>query len=103
MRELNLYLDMTEDDLARLFLLARRHHEHSDNLTANDIRVGECYSNGALDDQWAVRRVTAERDGGLVAYREISGPGAPREGACSRDEFAAWAHHRVDTASLAGS
>ena len=101
MRELNLYLDMTEDDMARLYLLARRHHEESDRLEAGDICIGECYSNGAPGEHWAVRRVVAERDGGHIVYREISGPAAASEGMCPREAFAQWAHHRVDPAELA--
>ena len=101
MRELNLYLDMTEDDMARLYLLARRHHQQSDGLTPEDIRVGECYSNGAPGAHWAVRKVIGEQAGGQVVYHEISGPHAPSEGVCPRDVFAEWARHRVDASALA--
>ena len=101
MRELNLYLDMTEDDLARLFLLARRHHAQGDNVTADEIRVGECYSNGLPGEGWAVRRVTGEQEDGRLQYREISGPGTPSAGECSREDLARWAHHRVDPGALA--
>ncbi|WP_019024183.1 MULTISPECIES: HPP family protein [unclassified Thioalkalivibrio] len=95
MRDLNLYLDMTEDDLARLYLLARRHHEHPDAIDPADIRPGQCYSNGAQDHAWSVRKVLA-RDGELITYRVISGAGVPEEGRCSVTDFVAWAHHRLD-------
>ena len=101
MRELNLYLDMTEDDIARLFLLARRHHAQGDGLTADDIRVGECYSNDAVAGQWSVRKVIDETPGGVLSYQIISGPGAPGEGRATREAFARWAYHRVDPAALA--
>ncbi|WP_018862375.1 MULTISPECIES: HPP family protein [unclassified Thioalkalivibrio] len=95
MRDLNLYLDLTEDDLARLYLLARRHHEHPDAIELDDIQSGQCYSNGAQDGAWSVRKVLA-RDDGQVTYRVISGAGVPEEGHCPVADFVAWAHHRVD-------
>lgn len=101
MRELNLYLDMTEDDLARLYLLARRHHELRDPITTKDIRPGACYSNGACDNQWSVRKVLA-RDNGRLTYRTISGTDAPAEGHCSIEDFVAWAHHQLPPGHLHG-
>lgn len=95
MRDLNLYLDLTEDDLARLYLLARRHHAHPDPIDPADVQPGQCYSNGAQDDAWSVRKVLV-RDGDQIIYRIISGAGVPNEGRCPVTDFAAWAHHRVD-------
>ncbi|HDP88476.1 MAG TPA: HPP family protein [Thioalkalivibrio sp.] len=101
MRELNLYLDMTEDDMARLYLLARRHHEEADQVGADDIRIGECYSNGPVGPGWLVRKVIGLSDDDRVIYREICGPPtAETGGATSREDFARWAHHRVDPARL---
>lgn len=95
MRDLNLYLDMTEDDLARLYLLARRHHEHPDTIEPEAVQPGQCYSNGAQDHAWSVRKVLA-RDGDQITYRVISGAGAPEQGQCPVADFVAWAHHRLD-------
>ncbi|MDX5334369.1 MAG: HPP family protein [Gammaproteobacteria bacterium] len=101
MRELNLYLDMTEDDMARLYLLARRHHEEADHVAAEDIRVGECYSNGPVGPDWVVRKVIGLGEDDRVVYREIGGAGKPENGGtASREDFARWAHHRVDPTQL---
>ncbi|WP_024327317.1 HPP family protein [Thioalkalivibrio sp. AKL19] len=94
MREMNLYLDLTEDDLARLYLLARRHHHHPDPITPNAIRPGTCFSNGKGDADWAVRRVL-EHDSGYVTYRNLAGPEAPHTGRATLEEFLDWAHHQL--------
>ncbi|WP_019558052.1 HPP family protein [Thioalkalivibrio sp. ALE12] len=95
MREMNLYLDLTEDDLARLYLLARRHHQHPDPITPEAIQPGACFSNGGTDADWAVRRVL-RRDGAQVIYRHLAGPEAPGEDRANLDDFLAWAHHRLE-------
>ncbi|WP_373024225.1 HPP family protein [Thioalkalivibrio sp.] len=94
MREMNLYLDLTKDDLARLYLLARRHHHHPDPITPDAIRPGTCFSNGKGDADWAVRRVL-ESDTGSVAYLNLAGPGAPHTGRTTLEEFLDWAHHQL--------
>ncbi len=99
MRELNLYLDMSEDDMARLYLLARRHHE-ADALDAGSIRVGECYSNGRPDPEWEIRKVIAREPDGRIRFRTLAGPHAPHEAECATDAFAAWACQRVDPGPL---
>ncbi|WP_018874901.1 HPP family protein [Thioalkalivibrio sp. ALJ7] len=94
MRELNLYLDLSEDDLARLYLLARRHHLAPDPIPPDAIQPGACFSNGASDADWAVRRVL-ERTGRDIRYRQLAGPGTPGVGEATLEEFLAWAHHQL--------
>ena len=95
MREMNLYLDLTEDDLARLYLLARRHHQQPDPITREAVQPGVCFSNGGKDADWAVRRVLS-RDDDHVVYRNLAGPEAPSEGRATLEEFLAWAHHALE-------
>ncbi|WP_026304829.1 HPP family protein [Thioalkalivibrio sp. AKL8] len=101
MREMNLYLDLTEDDLARLYLLARRHHQHPDPITPDAIQPDHCFSNGESDADWAVRRVL-RIDDGQVTYRNLAGPDTPGEDRATLEEFSAWAHHQLDPKSAPG-
>lgn len=101
MREMNLYLDLTEDELARLYLLARRHHQHPDPITPDAIQPDDFFRNGGSDADWAVRRVV-NIDDGQVTYRNIAGPEAPRQGRVTLAEFTAWAHNQLDPKSAPG-
>lgn len=98
MREMNLYVDMTEEDLARLYLLAKRHHASTAGLAPEEVCLGRCYSNGRVGAEWSVRKVIEESGPGPdahVVYRVVGGDSASERESCTRADFARWARYRV--------
>lgn len=98
MREMNLHMDITEEDLARLYHLAKRHHESTSNLREDEIENDAYYSNGRVGAEWSVRKIIEPRDArnrDTVHYLVVAGDGLGSFGSCSRSEFAEWACHRI--------
>ncbi|MFZ5659143.1 MAG: HPP family protein [Pseudomonadota bacterium] len=100
LRELDSFIDISEDDLARIYQLAARHAQQADSLDPELIRLGGFYSNGRYGESWAVRQVidvngTPDAPQGAIVYRVVAGKGAGRAAACSREEFARWAKYEV--------
>jgi CBS-domain-containing membrane protein len=98
LQQMNLYIDVSEDDLRRIYHLAR-HHTRS-RLTPADIQLGRYYSNGQYGEEWSVRRVIDESEvqGGerdQVIFRVVAGKGRRSTGAMTREEFAKWARYEV--------
>lgn len=95
MKQMNLILDITADDLVRLYALASKHSQ-SRHLAPEQIRLDHYYSNGLYGKLWQVRHVIDESaDGKQVIYKIVAGPGRRSTGTCSRDEFARWARYEV--------
>jgi len=97
MRKLDLYVDVTEQDLAEIFALATEHAQRSE-LPKENIRLGAYYSNGRYGEQWSVRQIVDEssdprRD--LVIYKAVAGADRRSTGSMSREEFARWAKYEV--------
>lgn len=95
--QLDLLVDVTEDDLARIYQLARRHASEN-HVPSEAIKLGHYYSNGAYGDEWSVRRIIDESqlgDADKVIYRSVAGKQRRQTGVCSRDEFASWARYEV--------
>ena len=98
LQQMNLYIDVSEDDLKRIYHLAR-HHTRS-HLISTHIRLGGYYSNGQYGDEWSVRRIIDESgvEGGerdQVIYRVVAGKGRGSSGTLTRDAFAGWARYEV--------
>jgi len=96
--EMNLIVDITTDDLQKLFELTQ--YRSSQHMSADQIKLGSYYTNGKHDKEWSVRQIIDEADSndpdnGLVIFRVIEGMGARNSDSCSRQEFAAWASHEV--------
>lgn len=98
LQQMNLFIDVSEDDLRRIYHLAR-HHTRS-RLAAADIHLGRYYSNGQYGEEWSVRRVIdesgvqgGERD--QVIYRVVAGKGRRSTGTLTREAFAKWARYEV--------
>jgi CBS-domain-containing membrane protein len=99
LRELGSYVDITEDDLARIYALAVK-HAHAIKLAPDQIRLGHYYSNGRYGDYWSVRQVideSGEKDPAksLVIYKILAGKDRRQTGSCARAEFARWAKYEV--------
>lgn len=99
LRELGSYVDITEDDLARIYALAVK-HAHAIKLEPGQIRLGHYYSNGRYADHWSVRQVideSGEKDPAksLVIYKAVAGKDRRQTGSCARAVFARWAKYEV--------
>ncbi len=105
MREMNLHMDITEEDLARLYHLAKQHHSTHPGVDEDAVEAGACYSNGRIGAEWSVRKVLAPPEAhadGAVAYRVVAGEGVGEAGNCTRREFARWAGYRIKTSRRCG-
>jgi len=92
LHEIGSYLDITEDDLARVYRLARK---HASRVSDEDAPApGNYYSNGEFGDGLSVRKVLS-LDGDAVSYRIVAGEGEGDDGTASRTEFMSWLRYEV--------
>jgi len=99
LREINSVVDVTEDDLARIYELASQHSMRS-RLEPWQVRLHHCYSNGRYDSEWAIREIVDEAphsdpEKDQVIYKAVAGKGRRKSGVCTRTEFARWARYEV--------
>ncbi|MDH4133771.1 MAG: hypothetical protein OEV31_03200, partial [Gammaproteobacteria bacterium] len=99
LHEINSVLDISEEDLARVFQLAAEHAKQA-RLEPWQIKLHGYYSNGRYGEEWAVRQVVdlspgAEPERDRVVYRIVEGHGRGESDVVSRSEFARWARHEV--------
>jgi CBS-domain-containing membrane protein len=93
LREIGSYLDVTEDDLAKVCRLASKHATRvSDD--EDELAPGNYYSNGEFGDGLSVRKVT-ELDGDVVSFMVAAGVGEGDRRVASRAEFMAWQRYEV--------
>jgi CBS domain-containing membrane protein len=99
MRQLDSFVDVTEGELARIYMLAAKHSQ-SQHLPAAAVAVGRFYSNGKYGKYWSVRQVVdaagqhaPEQD--IVIYKVVAGEGRRSSGKCTRAELALWARYEV--------
>lgn len=95
MKDMDLVVDVTIDDLKRLFTLTLQ-HEEDDKLRANEIRLGHYYTNAKHGKEWSVRQVIDEApdpnpNNDLIIYRCAEGMNYGQSDSCTRTEFAQWA------------
>jgi len=95
MLDMDLVLDVTLDDLSRLFTLASE-HAHKDKLKTSEIQLGHFYTNAKHGHEWSVRQVIDEAPNpnpknDLIIYRCSEGADYGHNDCCTRAEFAQWA------------
>lgn len=100
LREMDSFIDISEEDLARIYQLAAQHAEQAPGLELGEIRLGRFYSNGRYGDGWGVRQVVdmsgpTDAPKGTVIYRVVAGKAPRRQAASSRGDFAQWAKYEV--------
>lgn len=93
LREIGSYLDVTEDDLAKIYRLARKHALRVSD-EEDELVPGNYYSNGEFGERLSVRKVTA-LDGGTVEYLVAAGEGEGDAGSVGRAEFIAWQRYEA--------
>ena len=99
MRQIDSVLDISEQDLARVYQLAAQHSKLA-RMEPWQIRLHGFYSNGEFGDDWSVREVVDESshsDPGTdnIIYKVAAGMGRRRSGVATRAEFARWARYEV--------
>jgi CBS-domain-containing membrane protein len=99
MKQMDLLIDITVNDLEKLYALAFKHSQGK-QLQARQIKLDRYYSNGLFGKQLQVRHIideSAHTDNSKdkVIYKIVDGPGRYSTGTCTREEFAAWARHEV--------
>ncbi|MFA5529531.1 MAG: HPP family protein [Thiohalomonadaceae bacterium] len=96
LRQMDSYIDVSEDDLKRVYTLARQ-HARTECLQTEAVVPGACYSNGEFGGRWQVRKVISDLGGehGRVVYRVVAGEARGESGTCTREEFARWARYLV--------
>lgn len=99
LRKMNLYVDVTEEDLTRIYSLARQHHR-GPGLSPEQIKRGHFYSNGKFAERWAVFQVVDESGGkapgkDLVIYKTVAGHQRGASGILTREDFALSVRHEV--------
>jgi len=100
MRKMDLLVDITVEDLVRIYALASRHSQ-AKQLQPTEVMLDHYYSNGLYGKLWQVRHIIDEsphpdpsRD--KVIYKIVAGHGRRSTGSCTREEFAAWARYEVE-------
>lgn len=90
------FTDITEEDLANIYIMAAR-HQHTRQLSAEDIKLGHYYIHGKTDGSGVIRRVIDESsdDKDMIIYKIISGLDKGKTQFTSREAFAQWAKHEV--------
>ncbi|MFN2309436.1 MAG: HPP family protein [Gammaproteobacteria bacterium] len=91
-------LDVSEDDLEKIYALALNKSQGA-SLRPADLGLGRCYSNGQHDTRWQVRQIVdmpvVESDDDLLIYKIVAGNGRRSAGTATRGSFARWARHEV--------
>jgi len=93
--EMKTFMDVSEDDLMRIYELARRHSDGAGGINRNDFQVGRFFSNGEFGSVWEVREILPGADPGQVRYRIVAGPLDGETGTTTADEFMEWVAYPV--------
>lgn len=93
--EIGSYVDITEEDLSRIYRLAAKHAwQISDQ--PEQISAGLCYSNGELGDDLSVRKVVSLNGSGTgVTYQIVAGDGEGEIGNTTLADFTRWQRYEV--------
>jgi CBS domain-containing membrane protein len=98
MQELNSLVDVTPDELARLFELAVSHAEKNSEHP-QEIIVGRYYSNGQLGKRWSICQIIdasdSSRFGKKVIYKTVAGNSTNETGISTEEQFRHWARFEV--------
>lgn len=98
LQQLNQYVDVSHDELERIYQLASNRHE--EHLATEQITLGHYYSNGEYGSNWSIRQVVDEAvnprpNKDLIIYKVVAGKGRRSSATITREEFARWAKYEV--------
>ena len=89
------FMYVSEDDLMRIYELARRHSDGGEGINREDFQAGRFFSNGEFDSVWEVREILPGTDPQKVRYRIVAGPLDGETGTATADEFMDWVAYPV--------
>ena len=92
-RKMDLVLDITHEDLMRLFALANR-HAMGRFVKPENLRLDHFYSNGLYGKLWEVRQIIDESDDAII-YKVVAGSDRRRNASCTKETFSKWARFEV--------
>jgi CBS-domain-containing membrane protein len=97
--EIDSLIDVTEDDLLKIYELVTRRRARAHFDTAA-LALGHYYSNGAYGDLWSVRQIVDWADDShslerKLIYKVVAGAGRRSSGIATVAEFARWAKYEV--------
>jgi len=99
LREIGSYIDITEQDLTRIYKLAVKHglriSDQSDSFT-----VGNYYTNGEYGRAWAVRKImkvsgNVNAGDAVVAFKVVAGNEEGEEQTVTQEDFSSWQQYEV--------
>lgn len=98
--EMDTFLDVSEQDLLRLYDLAIQHHNDQEHWQPPPLLPGRAYSNGRYGSDWQVREIlaidTLGADGRhVVTFRVVAGQGRRHVAKSGLLEFRRWARYLV--------
>jgi CBS domain-containing membrane protein len=98
LKQLNSFIDVTEEDLDKIYILAVQHAQNTSQLTLiEEIAMGHYYSNGQYGETWAIRQVIAiSKETDDISYRVVAGKDCRQMAICSPAEFVQWARYEVE-------
>lgn len=99
LKQMDSFIDVTEEDLTRIYTLAMQHAQHH-HLNPAQIKVHRFYSNGRYHKAWAIRQVlnlseSTDSTQRVVTYKVVAGKNRRAVATCSLEEFANWAESEV--------
>ena len=95
LRKMNIYIDVTEQDLEKIYALARK-HSLGPHLTPAEIRAGAFYTNGKYGDRWAIYQVLDESGAkDQIIFKIVAGKQRGHSGIMPREKFAQSVQHEV--------
>lgn len=95
--EIDSYVDISENDLLRIYSLATSRSIDVDHIHISLIKLHHYYSDGAVGEKRSVRQLVDEDDDGkAVIYKTIAGPNLRSTGHVTRQKFASWASYEVE-------
>lgn len=98
-RDMDLVIDVTTDDLQQLFALTLQ-HSSTQLLNPKEILLDHYYTNGKHGAEWSVRHIIDESHSSnksmdMVIYRVVEGQGLRNSDSCTRGEFSIWSAREV--------
>ena len=97
LKEIGSFIDIDEDDLARIYKLAFK-HAHQITEQPEPIAVGNYYSNGKYGAQASVRRVielNGDGQNAQVTYKIVNGEGQGTTVTATLADFTIWQQYEV--------
>ena len=97
--EIDSFIDISEEDLLRIYDLATRKSQET-SFNSEDLILGHFYSNGEFGENWSVRQFVDESpsenpEKDIVIYKTVAGKNRRKSGYSTRTEFLRWAKHQV--------